>query len=155
MRAVLQRVARASVRVVGASELPAQPTAIGLGFVVLLGVAESDGSRQAESLADKVAGLRVFDDPNGKMNLDLRQVGGTLLVVSQFTLLADTRRGRRPSFIRAASPATARDLYDHFVACLRDRGLHVETGTFGAHMLLEIHNDGPVTILLDTEEQNC
>lgn len=126
---------------------------IGLGFVVLLGVARDDTEADAAFIADRILGLRVFADAAGKMNLALGAVGGALLVVSQFTLLADTSGGRRPSFIRAAPPEVARPLYEHFVSLVRAGGVTVETGEFGAHMALELVNDGPVTILFDSRER--
>jgi len=145
MRAVLQRVAAAAVSIAG------EPVArIGPGLVVLLGVAAGDSPQDADYLADKVAGLRVFPDQAGKLNLSLGEVGGQALVVSNFTLLADTRQGRRPSFTEAAPPALAQQLYQVFVARLRSHGLPVETGRFQEHMLVEIQNDGPVTLLLDS-----
>jgi len=145
MRAVLQRVAAAAVSIAG------EPVArIGPGLVVLLGVAVGDSPQDADYLADKVAGLRVFPDQAGKLNLSLGEVGGQALVVSNFTLLADTRQGRRPSFTEAAPPALAQQLYQVFVARLRSHGLPVETGRFQEHMLVEIQNDGPVTLLLDS-----
>jgi D-aminoacyl-tRNA deacylase len=144
MRALLQRVSRASVtvdgRVVGR---------IGRGFVVLLGVTHGDTRAEADWLANKVAGLRVFEDADGKMNAALAAVEGELLVVSQFTLYADARKGRRPSFTDAAPPETAEPLVDYFVDQLRARGFTVATGVFGAHMDVEIHNDGPVTLMLE------
>ena len=123
---------------------------IGLGFAVLLGVAREDTEADAEFLADRILGLRVFADPAGKMNLALDTVGGELLVISQFTLLADTSGGRRPSFIKAAPPELAEPLYEHFLSLVRTRGVKVETGEFGAHMELALVNDGPVTIILDS-----
>ena len=144
MRALLQRVSRASVtvdgRVVGR---------IGRGFVVLLGVAHADTRAEAEWVAAKIAGLRVFDDEAGKMNRALPDVGGELLVVSQFTLYGDARKGRRPSFSDAAAPEQAEPLVDWFIDCLRRAGFTVATGVFGAHMDVEIHNDGPVTLLVE------
>ena len=147
MRAVLQRVARASVevegRVVGR---------IGVGWLVLLGVAKGDSDEDADRLAEKVAGLRGFEDEAGKMNLAVLEVGGSVLVVSQFTLLGDCRAGRRPSFIEAAEPLEAERLYLQFAERLRGLGLPVETGTFRADMKVELLNDGPVTILLDSRK---
>ncbi|MFL7808589.1 MAG: D-aminoacyl-tRNA deacylase [Anaerolineae bacterium] len=145
MRAVVQRVARASVtvegKVVGAIER---------GLLILLGVTHDDGDEQAAWLANKVAGLRIFEDDEGKMNLSLLDVGGSALVVSQFTLYGDASRGRRPSFTAAARPEVAEPLCDRFVELLRDAGVtRVESGAFGAHMLVEIHNDGPVTLILE------
>ncbi len=148
MRAVVQRVTRARVEVDGRTV-----GSIGLGFAVLLGVARDDTAADAAFMADRILGLRVFADAAGKMNLALGAVGGALLVVSQFTLLADTSGGRRPSFIRAAPPELARQLYEHFVSLARASGVKVETGEFGAHMELELVNDGPVTIVLDSRER--
>jgi D-tyrosyl-tRNA(Tyr) deacylase len=144
MRAVVQRVSRASVSVDG--ELVGQ---IGRGVVVLVGVTHGDTAEQAEWLAEKIAGLRIFEDSAGKMNLGLLDVDGAALVVSQFTLYADARKGRRPSFTDAAPPDVAEPLVEHFAQALRDEGVPVETGIFQATMLVEIHNDGPVTILLE------
>ena len=125
--------------------------AIDGGFLVLLGVARGDGEGEAVWLADKVAGLRVFEDEAGKMNLSLQDTGGSVLVVSQFTLLGDCRRGRRPSFTEAAPPEEADRLYRRFVERLQEVGLKVETGVFQAHMAVSLINDGPVTLWLDTE----
>ncbi len=147
MRAVLQRVSRAEVRADGQIL-----SKIGRGFVVLLGVAQGDTEADAARLADKVLGIRVFADSAGKMNCALAMVGGELLVVSQFTLLADTDSGRRPSFIRAASPDDARRLYEHFLSLVRKDNTKVETGEFGATMEVELVNDGPVTIILDSRQ---
>ncbi|MDB5060061.1 MAG: dtd [Chloroflexi bacterium] len=154
MKAVLQRVTKASVEIfetVG-DAVPHTTREIGRGYAVLLGVAQGDSPAEADRLVDKMAGLRVFADQDGKMNLDIRQAGGAFLVVSQFTLLADTRKGRRPSFIRAADPESGEALYHYVVKRLREEGFTVATGEFGAHMLVNISNDGPVTILLDTAE---
>jgi len=145
MRAVVQRVSRGEVRVDGKAV-----GAVGKGFVVLLGVARGDGEADARALADKVAALRVFEDAAGKMNLALAEVGGGLLVISQFTLLGDARKGNRPSFIDAAGPEEGNALYERFCALLREKGLPVATGTFRAMMEVELVNDGPVTILLDS-----
>jgi len=145
MRVVLQRVSEAEVRV-GDRVIGK----IGRGFVVLLGVAKDDTEKDAAFLADKTLGLRVFADADGKMNLALRQAGGELLVISQFTLLADTESGRRPSFIRAAPPEDARRLYQHFLSLVRNDGVKVETGEFGAMMAVSLIDDGPVTIVLDS-----
>jgi D-aminoacyl-tRNA deacylase len=145
MRAVVQRVSRAEVRVEGSAT-----GAVGKGLMVLLGVAAGDGEDQARFLADKVAQLRIFEDPAGKMNLSVSEVGGGVLVVSQFTLLGDARKGNRPSFTAAAPPDEANTLYQRFCQLLRERGLTVETGVFRAHMEVELVNDGPVTILLDS-----
>lgn len=145
MRAVVQRVSRACVTVDGKVV-----GAIGAGFLVLLGVARGDGPEDARLLADKVAGLRVFDDAKGKMNLSLQDVGGKVLAVSQFTLLGDARKGRRPSYSEAAAPEEAQGLYRLFVESLRQAGLTVEEGVFRAMMQVELVNDGPVTLLLDS-----
>ena len=146
MRVLLQRVSKASVsvngRVVGT---------IGQGFVVLVGVGHHDGEEQAAWLARKIAGLRVFEDQAGRFNLSIRDVGGAALVVSQFTLYADTRRGRRPAFVDAAPPEIAEPLVERFAGLLRAEGVPVEMGVFGARMLVEIHNDGPVTIWIERE----
>ncbi len=147
MRAVLQRVSQAQVTVDGDIV-----GSIGPGLLVLLGVSETDTQSQAETLLDKTLNLRIFNDAGGKMNLSLTETGGSLLIVSQFTLLADARRGRRPSYIAAASPAKAAELYEYFVALARNRIDNVETGKFQAMMEVELVNDGPVTIILDTDE---
>lgn len=145
MRVVLQRVARASVSVDG------EPVAsIGLGFLLLVGVGHDDGPAQAERLAEKISAVRVFADDAGKMNLAITDVGGEALVVSQFTLYADLRKGRRPSWAEAADPGMAAELVDGFAAALERRGLPVATGVFGADMQVELLNDGPVTLMLDT-----
>ena len=147
MRALLQRVTRGAVRVDG--EVVGE---IGAGLVVLLGVGDQDGPAEAEFLAGKIATLRIFGDDAGKFNRSLLESGGAALVVSQFTLYADARKGRRPSFVHAAPPDRAEQLVDTFVAALRVSGVPVETGRFRRMMLVEIHNDGPVTIWLDTDE---
>jgi D-aminoacyl-tRNA deacylase len=144
MRVVLQRVSQASVTIGGTVA-----GAIGRGFCLLVGFTHGDTGERVDWMADKVAGLRLFADADGKMNLGLADVQGALLVISQFTLYGDTARGRRPSFIDAARPETAIPLYERFVAALRSRGLEVATGEFGADMLVEIHNDGPVTLILE------
>ena len=145
MRTVIQRVSRASVtvddRVVGA---------IGPGLVVFIGVAEGDGAADIDYTASKIRELRIFGDDQGRMNRSVVDAGGAVLVVSQFTLLADTRRGRRPGFDAAAAPEVAKAAYEDLVVRLRDAGLRVETGVFQAHMLVDLVNDGPVTILLDS-----
>jgi D-tyrosyl-tRNA(Tyr) deacylase len=146
VRAVVQRVSRAEVRVDGRSS-----GRIGRGLAVLLGVARDDGDDDVRLLADKVAALRVFEDAAGKMNLALAEVGGGVLVVSQFTLLGDVRKGNRPSFVEAAAPDAANALYERFCALLRAKGLPVATGVFRATMEVELVNDGPVTILLDSK----
>ena len=144
MRAVVQRVSRASVRV-GDETVGA----IGRGFVVLAGFAPGDDEPALAWMAEKLAGLRVFGDAEGKMNLGIEEAGGAMLVVSQFTLYGDASKGRRPSFIGAAPPEQAEALYDRFVALLRERGVRVETGRFRAMMDVELVNDGPVTLLLE------
>ena len=125
---------------------------IGRGFVVLLGVAGGDSDADAAFLVDKIVGMRVFADDAGKMNLSIAQADGAMLVVSQFTLLADTNSGRRPSFTKAAAPDEARRLYEHFLSLARTRDVKVETGEFGATMEVDLANDGPVTIILDSRE---
>jgi len=147
MRAVIQRVSRAEVRVQGKSV-----SRIDKGLLVLLGVAREDTDEDADRLAEKIVTLRIHDDQQGKMNLDLLQVGGAVLVVSQFTLLADCRKGRRPSFVNAAQPSQAQQLYERFIAAVRSLGVPVESGVFAADMEVELVNSGPVTILLDTRE---
>ncbi len=146
MRAVIQRVTRAAVAVNGRIT-----GAIERGFLVLVGVSVDDADADADALAQKIAGLRVFADDNGAMNLALENIGGAVLVVSQFTLLGDVRKGRRPSFVAAARGELAERLYERVAATLRATGLHVETGVFGADMAVELVNDGPVTILVDTK----
>lgn len=147
MRAVLQRVTHAKVTVDGQTV-----GEIGGGLVVLLGVREGDAPEDADKLADKTANLRIFSDAEGKFNLSLLDVGGAALVVSQFTLYGDSRKGRRPSFSDAALPGLAEPLVARFCQSLRALGIRVEEGQFQAHMLVEIHNDGPVTLILDTED---
>ncbi len=148
MRALLQRVRSASVSVAGK-----EISRIGAGYLILLGVREGDTPGDAEVLAAKTAELRIFEDENGKMNRSLLDVGGQALVVSQFTLCADCRKGRRPSFINAMRPPMAEELYLSYASLLRQKGVgYVGEGEFGADMLVSIENDGPVTILLDTEE---
>lgn len=148
MRAVLQRVTRASVTVDG--QIVGQ---IDRGLVVLLGVEHDDTDADAQQLADKTIQLRIFDDADGKMNLALAEIGGSVLVVSQFTLLGDCRKGRRPSFIQAAPPELAERLYETFVAATGVQGIPVATGKFRAMMQVELVNDGPVTILLDSRKR--
>ena len=143
MRAVVTRVTEASVKIDG--EIKGQ---IQKGFLVLLGVHTDDTAAQAEKMADRICGLRVFEDENGRMNRNLSDAGGALLIVSQFTLYADTK-SRRPGFTQAARPETAIPLYEKVIACCRERGFHVETGEFGADMAVASVNDGPVTILLE------
>lgn len=147
MRAVVQRVSRARVTVDGR-----ETGSIERGLLVLVGIAPEDGEPEAEWLADKLANLRIFNDDDGKMNLSLRDLAGAVLLVSQFTLYGDARKGRRPSFIRAAQGAEAAALYERCVASLRALGISCETGEFGATMEVELVNDGPVTILLDSEK---
>jgi len=144
VRVVLQRVSRAAVRVDGQTV-----GAIGRGFVVLAGFAPADSEAALAWMAEKIAGLRIFTDRDGKMNLPLADVGGAVLVISQFTLYADAARGRRPSFADAAPPELAEGLYRRFVELLRERGLPVETGRFGAVMEVELVNDGPVTLVIE------
>jgi D-tyrosyl-tRNA(Tyr) deacylase len=144
MRVVLQRVTRASVSIDGRVA-----GAIGRGFCLLVGLTHGDTDATVDWMAEKVAGLRLFPDAGGKMNLGLDEVGGGVLVISQFTLYGDSAKGRRPSFIDAARPETAIPLYERFVGALRARGLEVATGEFGADMQVEIHNDGPVTLILE------
>ena len=144
MKAVLQRVRHGRVSVDGDTI-----ATIERGMVILIGVGKADTASEAEWLAEKCAVLRVFEDEQGKTNLSVQDVGGEMLVVSQFTLYADTRKGRRPSFINAASPEIAQPLVDHFVIHLGRLGVSVQKGVFGAHMLVEIENDGPVTIILE------
>jgi D-aminoacyl-tRNA deacylase len=144
MRVVLQRVSGASVTIGGRMS-----GAIGRGYCLLVGFAPGDTAAQVDWMAEKVAGLRLFADAEGKMNLGLAEVGGAVLVISQFTLYGDASKGRRPSFIDAARPETAIPLYERFVAALRATGVETATGEFGADMQVEIHNDGPVTLILD------
>ncbi|MGO9520284.1 MAG: D-aminoacyl-tRNA deacylase [Candidatus Korobacteraceae bacterium] len=147
MRAVVQRVSRASVEIGG--EVTGE---IGKGLLVLLGVAQDDGEADADYLAGKIAGLRIFEDDAGKMNLSVAEVGGAVLAVSQFTLFGDVRRGKRPSFDAAARPEQAKALYEYFVERIRASGLCCETGRFQEMMAVEMVNDGPVTILLDSKK---
>ena len=148
MRIILQRCSRAEVRIDG--NIVGQ---IGKGFVLLVGITDGDSTAEADYLAKKVAQMRVFEDAEGKMNLGLKEVDGSILSISQFTLYADCRKGNRPSFIRAARPEVAEPLYEYFNQCLRtEYGLQVETGRFGADMKVDFINDGPVTIILDSQE---
>ena len=144
MRVVLQRVSRASVTIDGRTA-----GAIGRGFCLLIGLTHTDTEATVDWMADKVAGLRLFSDAEGKMNLGLDEVGGGVLVISQFTLYGDAAKGRRPSFVDAARPEQAIPLYQRFIAALRRRVLEVAAGEFGANMQVEIHNDGPVTLILE------
>ncbi len=150
MRLVVQRVRRGRVSVDGRAVAE-----IGRGVVVLVGVGRADGEAEARWLAEKCAGLRIFEDDQGKTNLSLLDVGGEALVVSQFTLYADTRKGRRPSFIDAALPEQAEPLVRLFAQTLAAQGVPTQTGEFGAHMLVEIDNDGPLTILLEREAESA
>jgi D-tyrosyl-tRNA(Tyr) deacylase len=147
LRALIQKVSQAQVKVEGEVR-----GAIGRGFLILLGVGQDDTIREADWLVEKVANLRIFEDDQGKMNLSLLEVGGEALVVSQFTLFGDCRKGRRPSFTQAARPEQAVPLYEHFVARLRERLPKVATGVFQTHMDVSLTNDGPVTLWLDTAE---
>lgn len=148
MRVVIQRVGSASVSV---DEKPI--ATIGAGLLILLGITHDDGLEEVHFVADKIAGLRIFEDEAGKMNVSARDKGVELLVVSQFTLYGDMSRGRRPSFTRAAAPAHAEPLYEQFIEALRERGFVVEHGRFGARMVVRSDNDGPVTLLFDTSDR--
>jgi D-aminoacyl-tRNA deacylase len=150
MRAVVQRVARARVTLKETGELAGE---IGPGLLVLLGIAQKDTQADAEYLAGKIARLRIFDDAEGKLNLSVTDTGGAVLAVSQFTLLGDTRGQNRPTYIYAARPESARPLYEYFVEQVRKLGLLCETGRFQQQMRVELVNDGPVTVLLDSEKQ--
>jgi D-aminoacyl-tRNA deacylase len=145
MKAVIQRVTRASVEVDGVVI-----GRIDAGLLVLLGVAKEDSEADAQYMMDKLIGLRIFSDTEGKMNRSIVDIGGKLLIVSQFTLLGDTTKGRRPGFDRAATPERALTLYELLIGMARDRGIQVETGRFGAHMRVSLENDGPVTFLIDS-----
>ena len=147
MRAVLTRVKHASVTIDG--KVHGQ---IGEGFLILLGITHEDTEAQAVKLADKLTGLRIFEDEDGKMNRGLDTVNGEILVISQFTLYGNCKKGRRPEFLAAARPELAVPLYEKFVALCRDKGFHVETGEFGASMEVESVNDGPVTLIVDTDQ---
>jgi D-tyrosyl-tRNA(Tyr) deacylase len=144
MRSVVQRVRHGRVSVDGRTIAE-----IGLGLVILIGIGHGDGEEQARYLAEKIANLRIFEDDQGKINRSMLEVSGAAIVVSQFTLYADTRKGRRPSFTDAALPEVASPLVEHFAQLLREQGVPTQTGEFGAHMLVEIANDGPVTIWLE------
>ncbi|TCJ18856.1 D-tyrosyl-tRNA(Tyr) deacylase [Rubrobacter taiwanensis] len=144
MKVVVQRVSRASVTVDGETV-----SSIGRGLLLLVGVARGDTRAQADWLAEKISGLRIFEDAAGRMNLSVRDVGGEILAVSQFTLLADTRKGKRPSFVNAAPPGEAEPLFDYFCGRLREKGLRVGTGVFGAMMEVGLVNSGPVTVILE------
>jgi D-tyrosyl-tRNA(Tyr) deacylase len=147
MRAVVQRVKESRVEVKGETV-----GAIGPGLLILLGVGEDDSEKDCDYLANKVANLRIFPDTKGFMNLSLMEIKGAALVVSQFTLWGDCRKGRRPSFVGAASPDRARELYEHFIKLLKEKGLHVATGQFQEMMDVNLINDGPVTLMLDSEK---
>jgi len=149
MQALLQRVSQASVRVDGNTI-----GQIGPGLVVFIGIGTEDSEDDARYLADKITGLRIFSDDEGKFNLSVQDINGEILAVSQFTLMASTRKGRRPSFTSAAPPEMAELLIDKFTGFLRASGLKVATGQFQAHMLVEIHNDGPVTISIDSKDRH-
>ncbi len=146
MRAVIQRVTEAFVEVDGE-----EVGRIGLGLLVLLGVGQGDTPEDAQYLARKIVNLRIFPDEAGKMNLSLKEVGGEALLVSQFTLYAETRKGNRPSFVKAAPPDVGRRLYEAAIEAFLEQGVHVETGVYGAHMRVHLVNDGPVTLILDSE----
>jgi D-tyrosyl-tRNA(Tyr) deacylase len=146
MRVIIQRVKSANIEIDNT-----ETAVIGSGLVLLLGIAKSDTRRDADYLVDKVAGLRIFADEAGKMNLDIKQAGGSLLIVSNFTLYGDVRRGRRPGFDLAAAPADARILYDYFVERARLTGIPVQTGSFQAHMLVSLQNDGPITLIVESQ----
>ena len=147
MRAVVQRVKKSSVTV--EEKITGK---IGQGLMVLIGVEDGDNEKDADYIADKVCGLRIFEDEQGKMNLSVEDIGGEVLAVSQFTLLADARKGRRPSFTKAAAPDEANALYRKVIDKIESRNINVEEGVFQAEMMVEIHNDGPVTILLDSNK---
>ena len=147
MRAVLTKVKHASVTIDG--ELKGK---IGRGFLILLGVAPDDTEEKCRKMADKLCSLRIFDDENDKINLSLDDVGGELLIISQFTLYGNCRKGRRPDFLAAARPEVAIPLYEKFVALCREKGFHTETGEFGADMLVQSVNDGPLTLIVDTDQ---
>ena len=156
MRIVLQRVSHGSVDVLdeetGKRDLTFEPQTIGQGYVLLVGVSDTDGDEQIAWLVHKIANLRVFEDENGKMNLSIGSAGGSILSISQFTLFADVRKGNRPSFVKAGAPDHAKQVWLRFNDALRAEGLDVKEGRFGAHMRVDISNDGPVTIVMDTDE---
>lgn len=149
MRAVIQRVSYASVKVDG--EIVGK---INQGFLVLLGIKNGDTTKELDWLSNKISGLRVFEDENGKMNKELKDINGDMLIVSQFTLYGDCIKGKRPSFIEAARPEIAIPLYERFLDNISNLGIHVEKGIFGADMKVELLNDGPVTLIIDTEDTN-
>ena len=156
MRIVLQRVSHGSVDVLdeetGKRDLTFEPQTIGQGYVLLVGVSDTDGNEQIAWLVHKIANLRVFEDENGKMNLSIGSVGGSILSISQFTLFADVRKGNRPSFVKAGAPDHAKQVWLRFNEALRAEGQDVKEGRFGAHLRVDIANDGPVTIVMDTDE---
>ncbi|MBD0305245.1 MAG: D-tyrosyl-tRNA(Tyr) deacylase [Nitrospiraceae bacterium] len=147
MKAVVQRVQQAAVEADGT-----EIGRIGLGLLVFLGVAKGDGEADSRFMIDKISGLRIFNDPQGKMNRSLKDTEGSALVISQFTLLGDTTKGSRPGFDQAAPPEVARSLYGQVIAGLQRQGITIESGRFGAHMLVSLKNDGPVTFILDSKE---
>ena len=148
MKTVIQRVSNASVSIEGVVKGEIQK-----GFLILLGITHTDTEKDVKWMVDKVSGLRVFEDENGKMNLSLQDVGGELLIVSQFTLYGDARKGRRPSFVEAARPEKAVPLYEKFIALAKEKGINVATGEFGADMKVNLVNDGPVTLIIDSPEK--
>lgn len=156
MRIVLQKVSEGSVDVVdetsGEVDITFEPQHIGIGYVLLVGVEDTDGAKQIDWLARKIANLRVFEDENGKMNRSIHDVNGSVLSISQFTLYADVRKGNRPSFVKAGAPAHAEQAWHGFNDALRAQGLEVKEGRFSSHMRVRLANDGPVTIILDTDE---
>lgn len=145
MRAVIQRVSQSSVRI--GNEIVGE---IGRGLTILLGISQKDTSKDVDYLADKITHLRIFEDSGGKMNLSLKDAGGSALIISQFTLLADCRKGRRPSFIQAARPGMAKQLYTQFIDRMANHGISIQTGHFGAMMQVSITNEGPVTLVIDS-----
>ncbi len=147
MRTVIQRVSEAIVSVDDKVK-----GSIGKGFVILLGISDDDTDEDLQYMIRKITHLRVFEDENGKMNLDLSDIGGSLLIISQFTLFADTRKGNRPSFISAGAPDFSKEMYMKFIEACRAQGIHTEEGEFGAHMMVPLVNDGPVTITIDSKE---
>jgi len=149
MRAIIQRVSHAKVSVEGEVK-----GAIDKGFMVLVGVEKGDDRADADYLAEKCTGLRIFEDENGKMNLSLADVSGKILAISNFTLCGDCRKGKRPSFIKAELPNEANELYEYFIRQCRARGIETQTGVFRAHMHVELENDGPVTLFIDSKEAN-
>lgn len=147
MKAVLSRVQRASVRI-----NEGETRSIGAGYLILLGITHGDTEQQAVKLADKLCSLRIFEDDAGKINRSIDDIGGEIMIVSQFTLYGSCRKGRRPEFLNAARPETAIPLYEKFVSLVREKGYHVETGEFGAYMEVDSLNDGPFTLVVDTDE---